>query len=316
MPPLPIPAVPESYRARVRSYAPDADEWLGLLPDLTSRYLDEWQLTVDGAEFRHGYVAVVLAVRLADRTPAALKMSYPAPESATERAALSRWDGRGAVRMLRSATEHQVLLLERLDADRSLADVRVAQAIHEWGELMRELSVPAPVGDHAFDTLTELARRWTHELPDRWRRLGKPCPSWLIEQAVSVCRLPPGPQVLVHTDLHYENVLAHGDGWRAIDPKPMLAVPEFAVAPMLWNRLAELDGHGAGGLRARCDALADSAGLSRDLSRRWSVAREVENYLDYLGDGAHGDAARSLWVARALCGREDYAVDPAELSAP
>jgi streptomycin 6-kinase len=131
-----------------------------------------------------------------------------------------------------------------------------------------------------------------------------------------VCREPAGSAVLVHTDLHFENVLVGQDDWRAIDPKPLSGVGEFAVAPMLWNRLADLDTRRGAGLRARCDDLADSAGLDRELARRWSIAREVDNHLDYLRSGASADAERSLWVATALSGREDADVDPAALAAP
>jgi streptomycin 6-kinase len=48
-----------------------------------------------------------------------------------------------------------------------------------------------------------------------------------------------GP-VLLHTDLHDENVLA-GDReqWLAIDPKPLVGDAAFEVAPLLWNRWDE-----------------------------------------------------------------------------
>jgi streptomycin 6-kinase len=46
--------------------------------------------------------------------------------------------------------------------------------------------------------------------------------------------------VLLHADLHYENVLAADrEPWLAIDPKPMLGVAEYQVAPALWNRWPE-----------------------------------------------------------------------------
>ncbi|MFC7447727.1 aminoglycoside phosphotransferase family protein [Rhodococcus daqingensis] len=305
--------IPDSYGARVRSYAPDAESWLRRLPGLVTRHLDEWGLTRDGTQVWHGYVAIVIPVLLPDRTPAVLKVSYPSKESAKESAALARWDGNGAVRLLRADPADQVILLERLDRTRSLMNVPVAQAIPIWGALMRDLSEVTPGDD--FDLLPDLAARWETELPELWRRLGGPCPEWLVEEAVAVCREPAGGPVLVHTDLHFENILAARGGWRAIDPKPLAAVGEFAVAPMLWNRLADLDGRGAE-LRARCEDLADSAGLDRELSRRWSLAREVDNYLDYLRNGETADAQRSLWVATALAGREDPGVDPTALAAP
>lgn len=316
-------AIPDGFRTNLRSHADDADDWLGRLPGLADRYLAAWRLVRNGNHVWHGYVGIVIPVRLPDGTAAALKISYPSPESAHEAAALTVWAGRGAVRALRADPARQVTLLERLDNTRTLREVPVPQAIRGWGELVREMSGPVSAGPHAFDSLTELARRWQRELPERWGRLGRPGPSWLLDEALAVCREaacgdPVSAQsnpALIHTDLHFENILATPDGtrWRAIDPKPLLRVAEFAVAPMLWNRLGELGG-GAESLQARCDALSEAAGLDRDLARRWSVAREVENHLDYLESGLPGDAARSLWVATALCGRADPDVDPAGLA--
>ena len=43
-----------------------------------------------------------------------------------------------------------------------------------------------------------------------------------------------GEQVLLHQDLHAENVLAAGrEPWLVIDPKPLAGEREFAVAPIV-----------------------------------------------------------------------------------
>ena len=47
----------------------------------------------------------------------------------------------------------------------------------------------------------------------------------------------PAEERLLHTDLHYANVLgAYRSPWLAIDPKPMAGDVAFEVAPALWNR--------------------------------------------------------------------------------
>jgi streptomycin 6-kinase len=86
-----------------------------------------------------------------------------------------------------------------------------------------------------------------------------------------------GP-VLLHTDLHDENVLA-GDRepWLAIEPKPLVGDAAFEVAPLLWNRWdeaissADLGTH----LRWRADVVAERAGLDRGRVAGWVVVREV-----------------------------------------
>jgi streptomycin 6-kinase len=124
--------------------------------------------------------------------------------------------------------------------------------------------------------------------------------------------------VLVNTDFHYLNILARpgasanttagsnsADGFAAIDPQPMVGEAEFAVAPVLWNRIPDLPASDpAGGLLARCHDFSVAAGLDPEVARQWSLAREVDNALHYASRQHHGgDMARSLWVASTLAGR-------------
>ena len=89
---------------------------------------------------------------------------------------------------------------------------------------------------------------------------------------------------LIHTDLHYANVLAnmlagaagHGGEWSAIDPKPLSGDPHYEVAPLLWNRWAELDGRVREGIRDRFFAVVDAAGLDEERARDWVVVRMLD----------------------------------------
>jgi streptomycin 6-kinase len=102
----------------------------------------------------------------------------------------------------------------------------------------------------------------------------------------------------------------------AIDPKPVIGDAEYAVAPMLWNRIDGLSEVAPqADLRLRCAALASAAGLDAGLARDWSVVREVRNALSYLESGSPGDARRSLWVASSLLGRTLPDLPPAHLLA-
>jgi streptomycin 6-kinase len=90
----------------------------------------------------------------------------------------------------------------------------------------------------------------------------------------------------------------------AIDPQPMIGEPEFAVAPLLWNRLGDLPRENpAAGLLKRCRDFTAAAGLDAEAARQWAVVREVDNALWYAATPGHqGDLARSLWVASTLAG--------------
>jgi streptomycin 6-kinase len=256
-----------------------------------------------------------------------LKVAYPHDEAIVERHALTLWAGDGAVRLLAADADARALLLERLDAARSLQDLPVEAAVPVWGELVRRLSL-VPDGKPEWHELGHVAARaeqWSDELPERWEQHGRPFPRWLLEAALEVCQTRgavgrrSGKDVLVHTDLHFLNILARGQsgvqassasassaaGYAAIDPQPMIGEAEFAVAPLLWNRITELSrADPEQGLLERCRDFSAAAGLDAEAARQWSVAREVHNALLYASNPRRdGGLARSLWVASTLAGR-------------
>ena len=82
-----------------------------------------------------------------------------------------------------------------------------------------------------------------------------------------------GEQVLVHQDLHGDNVLAaEREPWLVIDPKPLAAEREFAVAPIV--RSPEL-GHSKRDVLYRLDRLCAELGLDRERARGWTIAQTV-----------------------------------------
>ena len=94
---------------------------------------------------------------------------------------------------------------------------------------------------------------------------------------------------------------ADSAGFVAIDPQAMVGEPEFAAAPMLWNRIDELDAdRPRAALRTRLVRLCEAGGLDFETARQWSVLREVANALRAFRDGQRESANRSVWVAAAL----------------
>lgn len=309
--------IPEALQHRHRRTL-DGRAWLGHLPGFISQALDQWQLRVDlpaGVEPWHGHTGIVVPVRMADDTRAALKLAFPHDEALLEPYALTLWDGKGAVRLM--AVDHSLgaMLIERLDENRPLLEISMEQAVPMWGALVKDLSI-RPDGRPEWRHIPQIAataERYCDELPQRWTELAEPFPRWLLEAALEVCQTRgavsrrTSNDVLVHTDLHYMNILAKpGTGdYLAIDPQVQVGDAEFAVAPCLWNRLQDLPQRNAeAGLRRRASDLAQAAGLDDGLARQWSVVREVENALCYLEEAGHGgDAERSLWVASTLAGK-------------
>lgn len=306
--------VPAGLRdASARAFGEEGVEWCARLPDMVAEYSERWELTLDlpvGAEPWFGFCGIVVPVRDVSGEPAVLKISWPDDDTAHEHLALAAWAGHRAVRLLAADGPRRALLLERLDADRDLRALQVDDAIQVLVDLLVGLAEhPAPAG---INTQEDLAAGWIEELPRRWREVNPPYPETMLEQAVSVAReLGPGSgRGLIHTDLHYENVLAslpenaarRGE-WLVTDPKPIAGDPEFGVLPLLWNRLGELDpADQAADLRRRMHVAAEVGGLDIDLVRGWSIARLVETTIWDAEIGAGEGDHHPAWIAEVLTG--------------
>lgn len=296
----PVIELPAGVRA-MAARGPEWQIWVEGLTKLVVSQLDEWNLTVDGAA-THGFCSIVLPVRTVDGVPAVLKVGFPDTESEHEHLALRRWAGNGAVRLLSAEPHRRVMLLERLQP-RNLNELWDVEACEVVASMYSRIHVPALP---QLRRLTDLVERWTTDLDALPRNA--PIPRRLVEQAIALGRDlsvdPASTGTLIHTDLHYENVLAaEREPWLAIDPKPVNGDPHYEIAPMLWNRWDELAGDTRDGVRRRFYALVDAAGLADDRARAWVVVRMIHNAMWELTDGTEPDRAeltRCVAIAKAV----------------
>jgi streptomycin 6-kinase len=207
-----------------------------------------------------------------------------------EATALATWGGRGAVQLLAAKPDEGVMLLERLDATRSLEDIGIEEAIRVAGGLLRRLAIPAPPG---IRTLATWADAYCQSAEARWERFGRPFARQLLEQTTAFAGAngPHSANLLVNHDLHYANVLAGArEPWLVIDPKIIAGDPEYGIAQMLWRRSDEIDAHG--GLDRQFAAIVEAAELDEELARRWTLVRTVDYWLWGLSVGLTEDPAR------------------------
>lgn len=250
-------------------------DWRDTLPTTAASVLQDWELRVDGAPL-HGHCSLVVPVRTTGGRPAVLKVALPDDESQHEHLALQRWQGEGAVLLLRADPHRRALLLERLHAE-DLTGMWDLQACEVVADAYRRLHVPAPP---QLRTLTSYVERWAAGLAAMAKN--DPLPRRLVDQAVALAAGfltdPASNGRLIHGDLHYENVLA-GDRepWLVIDPKPMSGDPHYEVGPLLWNRWAEVveSGRVRDAVRRRFHAVVDAATLDEDRARDWVVVRAM-----------------------------------------
>jgi len=274
-------------------------KWLNTLPALTEKLCRQWDLRLDGAPM-YGSSSLIVPVRRG-MDDFVLKMAWPHWKSRTEARALSVWAGVAAVQLVQYEADHDALLLERLDENRSLNDLPSEAAAAVAGTLIRRLATSDP---GALPSVAELSERWSVELPAQWYRLGCPGePRHMREAATAAAELARSSRrLVVNQDLHYSNVLAATRApWLVIDPKALVGDAEFAVCPLLWNRFSDMDD--VRGLHRRVSIIIDAGGLDAQLTLAWSRVRAVEYWLWSLERGETVEAERAAelisWLSSA-----------------
>jgi streptomycin 6-kinase len=173
--------------------------------------------------------------------PVALKVGVPHAELFSEMAALRLYGGSGAARLLDADRELGAILMQR---------VRPGTMLREYGDnceqtriaasVMRRLPAPVPA-DHdlpRFSWWVERAFRLTRTEWDPQELM----PRDLIDRAEAAFEeiLAYGDEVVLHGDLHHENILLDDQaGWIAIDPKGVVGPHLLEVGRFLQNQLPE-----------------------------------------------------------------------------
>ena len=202
-----------------------------------------------------------------------LKIQWPHRESEHEAAALELWDGDGAVRLLAHDEERHALLLERCRPGTYLSELDADAGLGVLIGLLPRLWKPA---GPPFRSLADEAVWWAGYIREEWDDAGRPFEENLVDAAVSALEalaLTQGEQVLIHQDLHADNVLAaEREPWLVIDPKPLAGEREFGLASII--RSVEL-GHSKRAVVDRLDRLSSELGLDRERARGWALGQTI-----------------------------------------
>ncbi|WKX72893.1 aminoglycoside phosphotransferase family protein [Streptomyces sp. XD-27] len=264
--------------------------WLANLAATARQQLADWELTPERVQTPGGLGSLVVLVRQADGTPAALKFPVPGPAAGHEREALGAWDGWGAVQLLRADPGTGALLLERLHSAVSLRSLPEAKALLEAAGTVRKLWVEPPSG-HAFPTVAELTDGSAATL----RALGagglaaeaRPLLDEALALRTELAASEP-EQVLLHGDFRQAKVLA-GDRapWLAVGPAPVVGERAYDLARLVLDRFEDVAaGPGPSGVtRRRVAKLADSLDVDRDRLRGWALFRAVDSGLRQVAAG-------------------------------
>ncbi|MFD3545129.1 aminoglycoside phosphotransferase family protein [Streptomyces sp. NPDC058655] len=276
--------------------------WLGQLPALAEGALSRRGLQAQRVQAPGGRSSLVVLVRYADGTPAALKLAPPHARSDRELTALAHWGGFGAVRVLdtRHHDEDGALLLERLHPEVSLRSFPDAKALLEACGTLRRLWVAPPAG-HGLETVAERTEQQSAALRAAPQEV-RPLAESALAVRAELTALP-GEELLLHGNFRQGKVLAGERApWLAVGPDPLVGDRAYDLARLVRDRLEDqmASSAGAAGARRRVNRLADSLEVDRDRLRGWTLFRAVESGNRALAAGRRRDAELLLEFAAWL----------------
>jgi streptomycin 6-kinase len=251
----------------------EIEEWTATVPRLLERCTQRWGLTV-GPPYTSGTAGYVAPAIRSDGTDVVLKLIYPHREAEHEADALKYWNGEGAVRLIDQDQDGWALVLERCSPGSPVSAMGADAALDVFTSLLPRLWAVVP--PHVFTSLADEAMHWHRNLRADWERGSRPFDERMLDatlEALPALCATQGEQVLLHQDLHGDNVLsAQREPWLAIDPKPLVGEREFGVAPIL--RSSELEQSRDATLN-RLDRLCAELGLDRERAQWWTIAQTL-----------------------------------------
>ncbi len=266
--------IPGDFARRIeRTHGDSGRTWLERLPGLIAECERRWSLAAGPpfGQVNYSYTAPAVGPHGAG---VVLKLAVPDHSIGAEMDALRVFDGDGAARLIDSVEGLGAMLLERLEPGALLLEVDDdREATSVAAELMARLRRPVPAS-HRFHDILEWMQG-LERLRSRFDGGTGPFPTSLVERAEAHLRNPSGEKAMLHGDLHHYNILsADREPWLAIDPKGIVAEPEYEAAAYLRNNLLDKPDP-TRVLSMRIDQLANEAGLDQERMIGWGIADRV-----------------------------------------
>jgi streptomycin 6-kinase len=217
-------------------YGQEGQRWLDQLPEISRHFADLWQLGDLTLATNLSYNAVYFATQ----KPVVLKLGFDREAVDREARALTVYQGQGSVRLLHSDIKNGALLIERADPGISLKSLfppdDPAAVVHAATVMKRLHAAPVP-DPSAFPVL----HHWFAVL-----EIANSLPEGRLTKARELSRdllKTSDKSVLLHGDLHHDNILSRGESWVAIDPKGVLGDPAYEVGAFISNPIPNILDH-------------------------------------------------------------------------
>lgn len=261
-------------------HGPKANEWVLQLPHRLKTLSQQLGIT-DLSLMENLSYNIVYRANM-EHTPVILKMGPDQKEIAQEAKALKSFQTHGIVPLLEGGEDF--LLLEQVIPGTSLKstfpehDSCALDIVHE---VITELHKASPPPEGHFSSL----EHWFKIIQNPW---DVPDPYLLLARQLADNLLKTTERhVLLHGDLHHNNILSTQTGWIAIDPKGVIGDPLFDYCAFMRNPHPDLLNHlnTYDIIKTRLNCLAAKPNIDRQRLLNWCFVDSVLSWVWRLEDG-------------------------------
>ncbi|MBA2654078.1 MAG: phosphotransferase [Gammaproteobacteria bacterium] len=284
----------EFARNIINIYGEPGRKWLTDLPEIIKILSIKWQLNYISPVGNMTYNYVAKAISQTD-TPLILKISCDPEIIAPEKEALMYFYGKGSIKLIDYSEDHNAILLHQAVPGVTLKSFYPAR--------------PEFVMDNYVSTMQQLHQK---ELSSKsnfghisaWLEALDECdstqmPKNLLEEAVSLKNKllnSLNKPVVLHGDLHHDNILQDGEEWLAIDPKGIIGDAEFEIAAFDFITKSELQSNSdiKKLFEQRVNQIAKKSNLNPQRIKDWIFVRLILSAAWSIEDKSNPDRAIKL----------------------
>lgn len=265
-------------------YGEKGKQWLDNLPNLITQLTETYGLSNLKPVNNLSYNYVLTGLQ--DSKAVILKLGLDIDGFKREAAALMAFSGFGVVEVL--IENNGLLLLECAVPGVSLKSYfpeKDDEAINITANVIKRLHKAPIPSTHAFPHVKDWLAVLDSDLkiPAQTLQKARELRDQLLKTAA--------PDILLHGDLHHDNILKNGNDWVAIDPKGVIGEPAYEVAAFIRNPIPELLNHADAPniIHNRVTRFAELLELPSQRILEWCFVQAVLSWVWAIEDGCDTD---------------------------
>lgn len=227
-------------------------KWLQNLPNIVEHCIQKWNLK--NLSIAKNLFFNYVAFAEIDRGKVVLKLSFPGSEINQEIKVLKYFNGHGTTKLYDYDLENAAMLLEAIvpgtplstlfpnqDQESMIIFAKVMKKLHSKPLAFNELASSKTASNELALTESEFPtlNKWLSSLYSEHKEI----PNHLLKKAQKLSEYLLETQenpILLHGDLHQDNILQNVNSWISIDPKGVLGEPCYEVGAFIRNPMPKL----------------------------------------------------------------------------